>query len=418
MTMKHPPKAAAAVVVFVSSLLLLLVSPARGFSRPSSTTCRHRQVAMPRSPPPRMAEDGGRQSDVDRLRAAAAKAREEYELLVEKRGGTVAATEGASSTTTSSQTKSESRSLSFEEARDIASTIDFASGDAMTQITKLDSLVESGTFASWKGAINRGTSSSMSLLVPFPVSLENLERRTDGKVTGPSLGIGGDGDVKFEDFQDLTIAVVLGSTLLGILALAVLPSNVGATFTYLFALIPIGFVGIGSVAPGIIASVIVASRGGNKEDDDARRERICRHEAGHFLCGYMCGLPVRGYDIDADSGVARVEFHPTSSSDGTGALSDADIAHLSVVAMSGSVAEIMKYGRATGGEADLIELQNCFRRSREFIGAARQQDLTRWGALTSYGIIKSNNDKYEALAKAFGEGRSLADCVSIIEGTA
>jgi hypothetical protein len=194
----------------------------------------------------------------------------------------------------------------------------------------------------------------------------------------------------------------------------------GATFTYLFALVPIGFIGIGSVAPGIIAGVILAGRGGTKEDDDARRMRICRHEAGHFLCGYMCGLPVRKYDINPDSGVASVEFHPTSSSssDGNGALSDDDVAHLSVVAMSGSVAEIVEYGRATWGEADLIELQNCFCRSKDFIGAARQQDLTRWGALTSYGIIKSNADKYEALVKAFGEGRSLVDCVSIIESTA
>ena len=86
--------------------------------------------------------------------------------------------------------------------------------------------------------------------------------------------------------------------------------------------------------------------------------------------------------------------------------------------MSGSVAEIAKYGKATGGEADLIELQNCFRRSRDFLGAARQQDLTRWGALTSYNIIKSNSDKYEALVGAFREKRSLADCVSIIEATA
>ena len=103
---------------------------------------------------------------------------------------------------------------------------------------------------------------------------------------------------------------------------------------------------------------------------------------------------------------------------GRGELSDSDIAHLSVVAMSGSVAEIAKYGKATGGEADLIELQNCFRRSRDFLGAARQQDLTRWGALTSYNIIKSNSDKYEALVGAFREKRSLADCVSIIEATA
>jgi hypothetical protein len=37
------------------------------------------------------------------------------------------------------------------------------------------------------------TSAGMkSMLVPYPVSLQNLEMRTDGKVTGASLGIGGE----------------------------------------------------------------------------------------------------------------------------------------------------------------------------------------------------------------------------------
>ena len=370
-------------------------------------------------------------SEVDRLRAAAAKAREEYEALVGKnKGGSTTATTATAATSSIPRRKD----LSADEVRTIASQIDFASGDAPSQVAALDALVDSGDFALWKSAVRRpglaSSSSSMSLLVPFPVTLESLERRTDGKVTGPSLGIGGDGDVKFEDFQDLTIAVVLGSTLLGILALAVLPPNVGATFTYLFALVPIGFVGIGSVAPGIIAGAIVSARGGSGEDDDARRERICRHEAGHFLCGYVCGLPVKRYEINSDTGVACVEFHPTAATTasssssataggggGRGELSESDIAHLSVVAMSGSVAEIAAYGKATGGEADLLELQNCFRRSKDFVGAARQQDLTRWGALTSYGIIKSNSAKYEALVGAFREKKSLADCVSIIEAT-
>jgi hypothetical protein len=102
----------------------------------------------------------------------------------------------------------------------------------------------------------------MSLLVPFPVTLENLDCRTDGKITGRSLGIGGNGDVSFENFKDLTVVVVLGSTLLGVLSLAVLPPNIGATFCYLFSLIPIAFIGIGSTAPGAIAAVIIASRGG------------------------------------------------------------------------------------------------------------------------------------------------------------
>jgi hypothetical protein len=212
------------------------------------------------------------------------------------------------------------------------------------------------------------------------------------------------------------VVVVLGSTALGIGALALLPPNVGATFSYLFALIPVGFIGIGSVAPGLIAEVIQGSRG-ESDDEVTRKERITRHEAGHFLCGYLCGLPVKSYEIREDTGAACVEFH-TDSSEGAGKqLLEDDIAALSVVAMSGSVAEIIRYGKATGGENDLLELQNCFRRSKDFIGAAKQQDLTRWGASTSYSMIKNNMDKYEKLVEAFKQKKGLAECVAIIESS-
>ena len=226
------------------------------------------------------------QTEVEKLRAAAAKAREEYERLSKEMGKTVTSTGDVADVATS---KVQSKKLSVDQVKSIAADIDFSSGDADSQSMALDKLVESGDFSLWKAAIRR-PGSSMSMLVPFPVSLGNLEIRTDGKVTGQSLGIGGEGDVKFEDFRDLTVAVVLGSTLLGILALAVLPPNVGATFSYLFALIPVGFIGIGSTSPGIIAGAIQGARGEN-EDEMTRRERICRHEAAHFLVGYMCGLP-------------------------------------------------------------------------------------------------------------------------------
>jgi hypothetical protein len=353
---------------------------------------------------------------VDRLRAAAAKAREEYEKLSKEMGKEV--TSGGTMTATDAPA---AKNLSPAQVQSIATNIDFASGDATTQSQALDDLVDSGDFTLWKSAVRRGpttTSSAMSKLVPFPVTLQSLESRTGGKVTGPALGIGGEDDVSLDDFKDLTVAVVLGSTLLGILSLAVLPENVGATFTYLFALIPIGFIGVGSVAPGAIAGVIKSSRE-DKDSADTQRERICRHEAGHFLCGYLCGLPIKSYEISADTGVACVEFHTSGSSVPLiKELTDDEIAALSVVAMSGSVAEIFEYGKATGGQNDLLQLQDCFRKSKEFIGAAKQQELTRWGALQSYNFLNSNKDKYEALVQAFKAKKSLAECVSVIEGTA
>ena len=130
----------------------------------------------------------------------------------------------------------------------------------------------------------------------------------------------------------------------------------------------------------------------------------------------MCGLPVKNYAVSSDKDVACVEFHTSSSA--VQELSDDAVAVLSVVAMSGSVAKILGYGKAKGGQADLMELQNCFRQSKEFIGAAKQQDLTRWGALQSYNMIKANMSKYDGLVQAFKDNKSLSECISINEGTA
>merc|ERR1711902_23822 len=72
-----------------------------------------------------------------------------------------------------------------------------------------------------------------------------------------------------------------------------------------------------------------------------------------------------------------------------------EISALSVVALSGSVAEVLSFRKAKGGENDLLELDRLLRRSKEFVGAQKQQDLTGWGALTSYYLIKANFEKFE-----------------------
>jgi len=403
-------------IVTTTTLLSMLALSCNGFNIPQSHNVvspsnNHRSILSTQLS---MSSTETEMTEVEKLRAAAAKAREEYQELSKAMGKEVDAKGDITSPDTVKP-----KNLSVSEVEKIANSMNFGVGDASSQTQKLNELVDSGDFTLWNSAVRRGSTSdaSMSKLVPFPVTLQTLESRTGGKVNGPSLGIDGDKDVSLDDFKDLTVQVVLGSTGLGIASLALLPENVGATFTYLFALIPILFIGIGSLAPGVIASGIVFSRG-DSEDAEQQRERICRHEAGHFLCGYLCGLPVKNYEISSDTGVACVEFHTTDAVNGKGELSDADIAALSVVAMSGSVAEIMQYDKATGGENDLLELQNCFRKSKEFIGAAKQQDLTRWGALTSYGLINANKSKYDSLVKAFQEKKNLAECVSIIEGTA
>jgi hypothetical protein len=90
---------------------------------------------------------------------------------------------------------------------------------------------------------------------------------------------------------------------------------------------------------------------------------------------------------------------------------------MSVVAMSGSVAEVLAFGEAKGGDSDLMELDGLMRRSSDFVGAQKQQDLTRWGALAAYNIITANSDKFERLVEAFKQKKSVADCIAAIEGS-
>ena len=100
----------------------------------------------------------------------------------------------------------------------------------------------------------------------------------------------------------------------------------------------------------------------------------------------------------------------------TGREFDSDeIAALACVAMSGSVAEVLGLGNAKGGDSDLLQLDGFFRQSKEFIGAQKQQDLTRWGALASYNLINENRSKYDSLVQAFKNQKSVSECISILE---
>ena len=77
----------------------------------------------------------------------------------------------------------------------------------------------------------------------------------------------------------------------GVAALVFLPENIGATVCYLAALIPILFLAVGSTVPAAIASVIASLKGSN--DTVKKVDRVCRHEAARFLCGYLCVVPMK-----------------------------------------------------------------------------------------------------------------------------
>lgn len=346
------------------------------------------------------------EDEVAALRAAAQKFKDEAMKLEKEMGKEI---------TVEDETKNPVKTEMTVFDPEAVSKIDFTSGDVSEQVMSLSSLTESNKLGLWSAALTSSVNTnSPAPLRPYPVSLNFLEQRTGGKITGTSLGVGGEDDVSLDDFKYATLYVTGGSTIAAIASLALLPENVGAAFCYFFAIIPILFLGIGSSAPGIIAGAIASLRG-TAEEQEVQEDRVCRHEAGHFLCGYLCGLPIKSYQTN-DLGFPCVEFYPVTDGVGMGReLDEQEVCIMSVVAMSGSVAEVLKFGQAKGGDNDLLELDGLMRRSKDFIGAQKQQDLTRWGALTAYNIISSNTEKYEALVEAFRSKKSVNECITAIE---
>lgn len=394
-----------ALLSFLSSSANAFTTTTLPYSSSLSTTTKKSFV--------KIAASSTTDDEIAQLKAAAAKAREDAARLAVELGKDpeeVLKEDGA---------PAQKEPITVEEVSSKISNIQFEQDDAASQSQKLDSLVEEGSLSLWRSAaVDQG-------MRTYPVSLQFLESRTNGKINGDSLGITGDGnrEVSLNDFQDATIKVVVGSSVVAVASLAFLPENVGATICYFVALIPILFIGIGSVAPAIIANAITALRsiaGGTVEEEDDRMDRIVRHESAHLLCGYLCGLPVKEYTLMEDTGIPSVEFHSSRTGNDDDVTrgreyTPDEIATLSVVAMSGSVGEILKYNAAKGGENDLIGLQGVFRQSEEFIGANKQQELTRWGALTAYELLNKNADTYEELVKAVRAKKSVSECIAIIE---
>jgi hypothetical protein len=246
--------------------------------------------------------------------------------------------------------------------------------------------------------------------------VSELETRIYSRQLLKYSNLGLDGESDADVISVVTGALVLGGAASGALISQDLPAPdiVRWTLSLLCIFSPFGFLALGLATPAVVQRGVAAVR---YVVSPAYRARMLRHEAGHFLLGHLVGLPVVAYSTNAGSSAVECA-DPEPSAE----LEDDEILNrLAVVSLAGIVAECLCFGKATGGLADLSQLQLAQYRARTGDRPRDERDedeknRVRWAALQAYTLLHGNGAAFERLAVAMAAGLSVSECEAALEG--
>ncbi|MFW6359259.1 MAG: ATP-dependent Zn protease [Chroococcales cyanobacterium] len=152
------------------------------------------------------------------------------------------------------------------------------------------------------------------------------------------------------------------------------------------------------------------------------RQRIIRHEAGHFLAAYFLGIPVTGYTLTAweamkanQAGLGGVCFDTTALSEEAMLPGEMrlNLDRFCTVWMAGIAAEMIAYGDATGGGDDQEKVRMALM-GVGFSEGAYQQKM-RWAQLQAKGLIEKYLPAYDALVQVMEQRASVEECCLTIQ---
>jgi hypothetical protein len=152
------------------------------------------------------------------------------------------------------------------------------------------------------------------------------------------------------------------------------------------------------------------------------RDRILRHEAGHFLVAYFLGIPITDYTLTAweafkqgQPGLGGVTFDTQALCSKTLPVGEMRLTleRFCTVWMAGIAAETLIYGNAEGGVEDREKLTEAL----ISLGrpASESEMKQRWAIRQAQSLIEQNLASYEALVVAMEQRASVADCYKIIQ---
>lgn len=280
-------------------------------------------------------------------------------------------------------------------------------GDAIRMTSELERIKSNDIISKWN---SKNFEDSR-----FMVSNYQLKAKTNIEPVNLKLD-----DVGFAYQNVLGVAVAIG-TICGLSANAV-GGELGFLLGYSSALFPVILVGIGSIAPGVIGEALYRCKLVTNEE---ARKRHVRKNAGKFLTGYICGLPVATFNQGKPSNTVEFfQLRPGDVSDisGTGEVQDKrfrqiDIARISIVCLAGSVAECIDFGVASGSNPGDVNLLNELINSvGPTLSSDQIQNHIRWTALTAWEILDQYKEEYQRLVVAFEKGLPMEECIAVIEG--
>lgn len=155
-----------------------------------------------------------------------------------------------------------------------------------------------------------------------------------------------------------------------------------------------------------------------------KRDRIVRHEAGHFLVAYLMNIPVTGYALNAWEAWRQGQMAQggVRFNDGEllvqlqkGQLSAQLIDRYCTVWMAGIAAENLAFESAEGGLEDRGKIRTVWTQLKRPLTEANLKE--RWATLQAQTLIEQHQQAYEALVEAMKQRICVEECCKILEKT-
>jgi len=280
-------------------------------------------------------------------------------------------------------------------------------GDAVRMVSELDRIKSKEILSLWNAKDFSGEQ----------FAANNVQVKSKTGIDIPQLRLD---DAGFE-YQKVFGLALLFATTAG-LGASFVGGQLGFLLGYASALFPILLVGVGSIAPTLIADILNSIK---YATDEKEREKNVHKNAAKFLVGYVAGLPLSSFSTSKPSNKATFfQLRPSGRSEAEDKAMFSskkfplkDIARSSVTSIAGPVGECMAYGEASGSSGnDINILYDLINAADPPLKQDAAQNYIRWCVIASYDILKQYDAELKRLNKAFAEGYPLEECIAIIEG--